>query len=157
MLIHFFYQLTIDHNIYQNVKCYERHQLVPFSNNQSGAATESFIELKLIDEEEFQPSGFEDEKEIKTRSPLFFNHYPTPKPTHNEIKASRELLRQMCKLGFPDIQRDFIDVFTKFLQTARLLSHEALYQLLSRGISICENGKYVQCVGVMLKLIRTYC
>lgn len=131
--------------------------LVPFSNHQSGAATESLIELKLTKEEEYEPSGFEEETEIKTRSQLFFNHYPTPKPTHNEIKASRELLRQMCKLGFPDIQRDFIDAFTKFLQTARLLSHEALYQLLSRGISICENGKYVECAGVILEFIRTYC
>lgn len=130
---------------------------MPFSNNQSGAVTVSSIEMKLTDEEEFEPSAFNDEKEINTRSPLFFNHYPTPKPTHNEIKASRELLRQMCKLGFPDIQRDFIDVFTKFLQTTRLLSHEALYQLLSRGNSICDNGKYVQCIGVILKLIRKYC
>lgn len=139
------------------MKCYERHQLVPFSNNQSGAVTESFVELKLTDEEEYEPSTYDDEKEIKTRSTLFFNHYPTPKPTHNEIKVSRELLRQMCKLGFPDIQRDFIDVFTKFLQTARLLSHEALYQLLSRGVSICDNGKYVQCIGIILKLIKAYC
>lgn len=57
------------------------------------------------------------------------------------------MLQEMCKEGFPDIKRKFIDVFSKFLQNARLLSTEALHQLFSRASSIChdnDNGKYVQ-------------
>lgn len=123
--------------------CYERHQLVPFSNNQSGAVTESKISLTLVDEELYELPAFDDPAEIEKRSTLLFNHYPSPKPIHGEIKAARDLLKEMCRLGFPDIQRDFIDVFTKFLQTARVLSYTALYQLLSRATSICSNGKYV--------------
>uniref|UniRef100_A0A7G3AUB2 Putative lipoprotein n=1 Tax=Lutzomyia longipalpis TaxID=7200 RepID=A0A7G3AUB2_LUTLO len=133
--------ISVDHSIYNGVKCYERHQLVPFSNNQSGAVTESTLQLRLNDEividyavdDEFQP--------IERRSTLLFDHAPTAKPTHGEIKASREYLKEMCKLGFPDIQRDFPDILMKFLSNARLLSYNALQQLLARAGSICENGK----------------
>lgn len=59
----------------------------------------------------------------------------------------------MCKMGFPDIQREFPDVFVKFLSATRLLSHAALEQLLQRASSICANGKYVECVGYMVILI----
>lgn len=89
--------------------------------------------------------SYDDAPEIGARSTLLFNHYPSTKPTHGEIKTARELLKQMCNLGFPDIQRDFIEVFTKFLHTARLLSHTALHELLARAASICrQNGKYVK-------------
>lgn len=91
-------------------------------------------------------SGYDEEEPIKRRETLLFNHFPTPKPTTGEIKASRELLQKMCKLGFPDIKRQFIDVFSKFLQTAKFLSSGALHQLLSRASSICtdsRNGKWV--------------
>lgn len=142
--------MTIDHNIFQDVVCFERHELVPFSNNGSGAVTISKVRLTLADEERYELPNRETELNIVKRVPLLFNHYPTPKPTHGEIKASRDLLKQMCRLGFPNIQRDFIDVFTKFLVTARVLSVAALKQLVSRASSICENGKYVKCNDIIL-------
>lgn len=43
----------------------------------------------------------------------------------------------MCSVGFPNIQREFIEAFTKFLHTARQLSYKALFQLLTRSASIC--------------------
>lgn len=57
---------------------------------------------------------------------------------------SRDLLIQMCTAGFPNIKPEFNEVFTKFLHTARHLSHSALYQLLTRSVSMCgddQNGK----------------
>lgn len=52
----------------------------------------------------------------------------------------------MCSTGFPNIQREFIDVFTQFLHTARQLSYGALDQLLARSGSMCggenRNGRY---------------
>lgn len=148
--------MSIDHHVYSNVSCFERHQLVPFSNNQSGAVTESSLQLVLVDEESFEQFN-SDEITITTRSPLTFNHTPTQKPTHGEIKASRDLLIKMCELGFPNIQRDFIDVFSKFLQTARLLSNSALQQLINRAGSICVNGKYVDCLAYILAILREAC
>lgn len=149
----------MDHNIYQEVNCFERHQLVPFSNNQSGAVTESRTSLKLVEEFTFESTTtFNEKSEVTTRSTLLFNHYATSKPTHGEIKTSRDLLKQMCSLGFPDIQRDFIDVFTKFLQTTRLLSNTALHELLNRASSICRaKGKYVQCVNILHNIVRIIC
>ena len=104
--------------------------------------TESLIQLVLVEEESFEMAAT-DENDIMRRSTLLFNHNPTPKPTHQEIKLSRELLKKMCSFGFPNIQRDFIDAFTQFLQAARFLSHEAMHELLMRAESICTNGKYV--------------
>lgn len=63
------------------------------------------------------------------------------KPTHGEIKASRDLLKDMCAAGYPHIKREFIDVFSKFLETTRNLEYKALSQLLARAASICEHGK----------------
>lgn len=147
--IYFAWQITVDHNIYQEVVCFERHQLVPFSNNASGATTTSSMKLSLNDEETYEimsASGYDETEPIKKRETLLFNHFPTPKPTTGEIRASRELLQKMCKSGFPDIKRQFIDAFSKFLQTAKFLSSAALHQLLARSSSICtdsRNGKWV--------------
>lgn len=134
--------MTIDHHVYQGINCTERHQFVPFSNNGTGAVTTSLIILKLIDEGKYtvvEPSTFDDEHVIKKREKLLFNHYPTPKHTTGEIRAARLLLQNMCKFGFPDIKRPFIDAYSKFLQTARLLSSSALHQLFARASSICDN------------------
>lgn len=134
--------MSIDHHIYNNILCFERHLVVPFSNNQSGAVTTSRLSLILSDEETFDPPPEpEPLPEITKRTTLLFDHTPTRKPTHDEIKASRDYLIQMCNLGFPDIQRDYPDKFSKFLSTTRLLTHSALTQLLARAGSICDNGK----------------
>lgn len=134
--------MSIDHYIFNGIVCYERHLVVPFSNNQSGAVTTSHLSLTLADEEKFEltPEGIE-MPAISKRTALLFDHTPSRKPTHDEIKASLEYLIQMCKLGFPDIQRDYPDKFSKFLSTTRLLTHSALTQLLARAGSICDNGK----------------
>lgn len=140
-------QITIDHNVYKDVTCSERHQFVPFSNNGTGAVTTSTIKLTLMDEETHEivqtTTPYDDANTIKKREKLLFNHYPTPKHTTGEIKIARKLLQKMCNYGFPDIKRQFIDVFSKFLHNAKLLSTTALHQLFSRSSSICnnENGK----------------
>lgn len=78
---------------------------------------------------------------VERRSSLIFDHSPAVKPTHDEIKAARELLVEMCKVGFPNIQREFIDVFTSFLETAKSLDYKTLTILLQRSASICSQGK----------------
>lgn len=122
---------------------------MPFSNNETGAVTESTISLSLLKEITYQvdeSTSYETENTIKKRAKLLFDHYPTPKHTTGEIRIARDLLKQMCKYGFPDIKRPFVGVYTKFLQNARLLSTTALRQLFARASSICndnDNGKYV--------------
>lgn len=106
--------------------------------------------LTLIAEEILEieePTAYDKEKQvIKKREKLLFNHYPTPKHTTDEIKTARQMLQEMCKQGFPDIKRKFIDVYSKFLQNARLLSTEALHQLFSRASSICHDNDNGKCV-----------
>lgn len=85
------------------MSCHERHQFVPFSNNETGAVTTSSISLTLLEEKTFEieePTSYvEAENPIKTREKLLFIHYPTPKKTTGEIKNARKLLQQMCKFG----------------------------------------------------------
>lgn len=78
---------------------------------------------------------------IETRKSLLYDHSFSPKPTHNEIKISREYLKQMCSLGFPNIQRDFPERFVKFLAATKQLSTKGLQQLLARAAGICTNGR----------------
>ena len=73
---------------------------------------------------------------------MLYDHSFSAKPTHGEIKFSREYLKQMCRLGFPNIQREFPDNFVKFLTASKQLSIGALQQLLNRAGSICANGKW---------------
>lgn len=47
--------------MYNNVSCYEKHLLIPFSNNQTGASTESKVSLTLVDEETGDKNTFENE------------------------------------------------------------------------------------------------
>lgn len=113
---------------------------------------ETKISLKLEDEDSKESFGDELES-ITKRSTLVFDHLSSTRTSHQEIIASRDYLKQMCKMGFPDIQREFPDVFVKFLSAARLLPYTALHQLLARASSICGSGKYVECVGYMIILI----
>lgn len=78
---------------------------------------------------------------VERRSSLIFDHSPPVKPTHDKIKAARELLVQMCAWGFPNIQREFIDFFTNFLETTKSLDYKTLTILLQRSASICTQGK----------------
>ncbi|XP_053697453.1 uncharacterized protein LOC128744450 [Sabethes cyaneus] len=135
--------ISVDNYIYKEAICYERHQLVPFSNDRAGAVTESYSKLVLADEESYTPEehNIDDDYEIQKRSTLIYDHTPSVRDSNDEIKASRELLKDLCRLGFPDIKRSFPDVFLHFLSTARMLSFTALSQLLYRSKSICENGK----------------
>ncbi|XP_017854431.2 uncharacterized protein LOC108607859 [Drosophila busckii] len=135
--------MTIDNNVYREIKCFESHLLVPFSNGSTGALTTSASSLKLLGEDSYSLSEFLEQNPelVERRSPLIFDHTPPVKPSHNEIKAARELLVEMCAVGFPNIQREFIDVFTSFLQTTKSLDYKTLTVLLQRSASICAQGK----------------
>lgn len=81
------------------------------------------------------------EKQVEKRKTLLYDHSFSPKPTHHEIRVSRDYLLQMCSHGFPNIQREFPEKFVKFLGATRHLSTRGLNQLMSRAHGICENGK----------------
>ncbi|XP_017025668.1 uncharacterized protein Apoltp [Drosophila kikkawai] len=135
--------LTIDNNVYRDISCEETHLLVPFSNASSGALTTSRSRLVLRGEDPYSVGEFLEQNPelVDRRATLVFDHTPAVKPTHDEIKAARELLVQMCAVGFPNIQREFIDVFTSFLQTSKSLDYKTLSELLQRSASTCDQGK----------------
>lgn len=75
------------------------------------------------------------------RKSLLYDHSFSPKPMHNDIKLSREYLKQMCLLGFPNIERAFPNKFIQFLSATKQLSDKGLNQLLARAGGICLNGR----------------
>uniref|UniRef100_W8B060 Vitellogenin n=1 Tax=Ceratitis capitata TaxID=7213 RepID=W8B060_CERCA len=135
--------MTINKKLYQDITCYDQHKFIPFSNNNTGAVTNVVSRLELLSEESDINEKFLNERDeiVERRSNLLFDHTPSAKPTKSEIKLARDLLKEMCALGFPYIQREFINVFTNFLHTIKQLDYEALTQLLARSTSICEKGR----------------
>ncbi|XP_054083621.1 apolipophorins [Zeugodacus cucurbitae] len=135
--------MIINNNMYEEIICREQHQLIIFSNNHTGAITKVESRLVLQGEENYNRGDFlnEHDKIVERRSTLLFDHTPSTKPTHTDIKLARDLLKEICFLGFPYIKRDFLNVFTNFLYTIKQLDYEALTQLLARSSSICEKGK----------------
>ncbi|XP_051858776.1 uncharacterized protein LOC117563530 [Drosophila albomicans] len=135
--------LTIDKSVYHKISCLETHLLVPFSNGSSGALTTSKSTLLLTGSNDYSISEFLEQnvEMVERRSPLIFDHTPLVKPTHDQITAAHELLKNMCALGLPNIKREFIDAFTNFLQATKSLDYKTLTVLLQRSAGICTQGK----------------
>lgn len=155
-------EITIDHNIYERVVCDEVHLLQPLSNGEAGAKTESRTVLQLVqettdsihefeeDEDNNDDEGRNEDNNFVQRTPrikrttLLYDHAKTLKTMHGELRTSRDLLKNMCRLGNTDeLQQRFSEVFTNFVHSARFLDYPSLSQLFSRANSICKNGKYV--------------
>ncbi|XP_067622386.1 uncharacterized protein Apoltp [Eurosta solidaginis] len=135
--------MIVNNNIYQEITCYEYHTLTALSNNNSGAMTKVTSRLVMQDESHSSAKQRDNYYDlVSKRVSLIFDHTPYHKRTNSEIKLARDLLKDICSLGFPSIQREFIGVFTNFISTIRQLDYKALTQLLTRSISICERGKY---------------
>lgn len=133
-------ELSIDHHIYNKITCKESHVLQPFSNQNAGATTTVQQTLTLLSEVN---ATIEEQNEITRRTSLIFDHIPTPKPTHGELKTSRDFIKKLCKQSTDDVQIEFSDLFTKFIQTLRILSYPALSVLYEHAGTTCPTGKYV--------------
>lgn len=132
-------KLSIDHHIYNEIVCEESHVFRPFSNNAAGATTTVKQRLLLVSEEK---ETVDEQPEITRRCSLLYDQVPTPKPTSGELKASRDLIKKLCKMSAEDIQTQFSDLFTTFVYTARLLSPTALSSLYKHAGHICFSGRY---------------
>lgn len=140
-------EITIDHNIYEEVSCVESHLLKPLSNGgEVGARTDTRISLKLIEEsEDFFEVDENDGKNLALTKKvnLLYDHTVTPKPTHGELRTARDCVKNMCRMGSgEELQQEFSEVFTKFIHSARLLNYPSLSQLLVRANSICRSGRW---------------
>jgi hypothetical protein len=131
-------EMSIDHNIYNEITCEESHVLQPFSNQDAGATTIVVQRLILLSE---NAETLGEQLEISRRTSLLFDHVPSPKPTHDELRASRNLIKKMCKQSTDDVQIEFSDLFTKFIQTLRLLSYPSLSTLYGHAGATCPTGK----------------
>ena len=132
--------MSIDHNIYNEITCEETHVLQPFSNQDAGATT-IVVQRLILQGENVETLG--EQLEISRRTSLLFDHVPSPKRTHGELRASRDLIKKMCKQSTDDVQIEFSDLFTKFIQTLRLLSYPSLSILYRHASTTCPTGKYV--------------
>ncbi|XP_046620371.1 uncharacterized protein LOC124305239 [Neodiprion virginianus] len=139
-------EITLDHNIYEAVTCVDVHMLRPLSNGRrAGATSITRSSLNLIEEVSDFVDVDEGEGEdfpLSKRVNLLYNHVVTLKPTHGELRTSRNSLKSMCKMRSGEqLQEEFSKVFTKFIHSARLLNYPSLSMLLLRADSICRTGR----------------
>ncbi|XP_066998183.2 uncharacterized protein Apoltp [Anabrus simplex] len=130
--------ISVDHHVYNKIECEDVHIFQPFSNGDSGAKTITRQVFTLVAETNTTTDPLEI---ITRRESLLFDHDLTPKPVSGELKASRDLIKQMCRLNMDEVQQGFPDAFTKFIHTARLLSYPALTQVYTRAPSMCSTGR----------------
>lgn len=134
-------ELSIDHNIYNEITCEESHVFQPFSNQNAGAAT--IVAQRLILLTENNKTVEEEQMEISRRANLLFDHVPSSKPTYDEIRTARDLIKKMCSQSTDDVQIQFSDLITKFIQTLRLLSYPSLTALYGHAAMTCPTGRWV--------------
>ncbi|XP_076620317.1 apolipoprotein lipid transfer particle [Colletes latitarsis] len=155
-------ELTIDHNVYQEVVCKDLHRLQPLSSGSTGMRTESTAVLRLLRETKDDSDDYEsndndddneDENESKEkqnrgwdrakRTTLIYDYSKVPRTVHGELRTSRDLLKMMCRLGvsMDELQQQFPETFIEFVHSARLLDYPSLSQLFARANSICKTGK----------------
>ncbi|XP_046746375.1 uncharacterized protein LOC124411334 [Diprion similis] len=139
-------EITLDHNIYEAVTCVDVQMLRPLSNGKKAGATSiTRSSLNLIEEiSDFVDlgDGEGEDYSLSKRVNLLYDHAVTLKPTHGELKTSRDSLKSMCKMGSgEELQEEFSKVFTKFIHSSRLLNYPSLSMLLLRANSICRTGR----------------
>ncbi|KAJ8968085.1 hypothetical protein NQ317_002630 [Molorchus minor] len=131
--------LSIDHNIYKEITCKDIHVLQPFSNKNTGASTVVVQKLVLLNEE--LRETISDGIEISRRASLSFDHTVTPKSTHDDLRSSKDLIRQLCKLNGQDVRIELSELFSRFIRSLRLLSYTSISTLYGQARSTCPNGK----------------
>lgn len=149
-------EITIDHNVYESVVCKDSHQLQPLTNDDTaGVRTESTATLRLLEEAKnlYEAEDYEDEEEesekedqkysskgISVRTNLLYDHAKVSRTIHGELRTSRDLLKNLCRLGAtPDeLQERFSETFTAFVHSTRLLDYPSLSQLFARANGICR-------------------
>ncbi|KAJ8665525.1 hypothetical protein QAD02_007187, partial [Eretmocerus hayati] len=94
-------------------------------------------------EEELHPDELEDSLSLPTkRVNLLYTHNETPQSVNGELRNSRDSLKIMCDLNSSgELDEDFSEEFTKFIQSSRLLDFQSLSQLIHRADSICSDAR----------------
>lgn len=139
--------MSVDHKIYNKITCEESHVLQPFSNQDAGATTVVVQRLILLGENNETRDANQEQSPITRRTSLLFDHVPSPKPTHGELKSSRDLIKEMCRQSTDDVHIEFSDLFTKLIQTLRFLSYPSLSALYGHAGTTCPTGKYVYSIN----------
>lgn len=134
----------VDNKIFTQVLCHEQHTFVPFYNQTNGATTKVIFKLELLSEDYASGTEIEHNKhheDVRRRVSLLFEHHISLKAHSGELKASRELLKLMCKLNIEKFHPDFSELFNKFIHTGRYLSYPALTELLDQSPNLCHSAK----------------
>ncbi|KAL0271734.1 UNVERIFIED_CONTAM: hypothetical protein PYX00_008731 [Menopon gallinae] len=131
-------EFTIDHKIYNTIRCREIHTFRPFAKNGTGAQTITRQTLVLVSE---IPVNSTELETIEKRTGLLFDHNATPKPTSGELKAARDLIKMLCRLNVNDVKIAYPNTFSRLIQATRQLSLVALTQIYNRAGSLCSTGR----------------
>ncbi|XP_072946200.1 uncharacterized protein Apoltp [Epargyreus clarus] len=146
-------RITVDHHIYKEVNCRERHLFEPFSGRNSGAMTTVIQDLVLIREPNKTDSQtMESERQtwtaVQRRSNILHHHSPYGRAETGEVKSARDVLKLLCLVkphaegadGSVEANMDSgstVGLWGRLVRAARALHHPALAQLLARAPQLC--------------------
>ncbi|XP_049881187.1 uncharacterized protein LOC126377497 [Pectinophora gossypiella] len=151
-------RITVDHHIYKEVTCRERHLFEPFSGRHSGAMTTVIQHLSLKGEHNKTDSEILDAQPktwsvIQKRANLLHHHLPYGKAETGELKSARDVLKLLCvakqntedeaEPASVDQNMDsgsIVGLWGRLVRAARPLHHPALAQLLARAPAICPGA-----------------
>ncbi|KAK9890371.1 hypothetical protein WA026_010464 [Henosepilachna vigintioctopunctata] len=131
--------LSIDHNIYESVKCTESYFLRPFSNRGSGVTTT--IKQNLVLETEDNSTMATEPEEVTNRVSLLFDHTPEDGLVNDNVENTKTLLLKMCQMDSKDNHIEFSDVFTSLINSLKLLTPQALTEIYGHSGTLCPTGK----------------
>lgn len=153
-------ELTVDHNVYEEVVCKDSHRLQPLSSGNTGARTESTAVLRLVKEtreEETNDYGRSNENEDNVddddaerdldrgkKTTLIYDYMGTTERANWKLRTPRSLLKAMCKWGVAsdEPQQGFSETFAAFIHFQRVFDdYPSLSQLFSRANTYCKTGK----------------
>nr|XP_049706191.1 uncharacterized protein LOC110382727 isoform X1 [Helicoverpa armigera]XP_049706192.1 uncharacterized protein LOC110382727 isoform X2 [Helicoverpa armigera]XP_049706193.1 uncharacterized protein LOC110382727 isoform X3 [Helicoverpa armigera]XP_049706194.1 uncharacterized protein LOC110382727 isoform X4 [Helicoverpa armigera]XP_049706195.1 uncharacterized protein LOC110382727 isoform X5 [Helicoverpa armigera] len=149
-------RITVDHHIYKEVNCRERHLFEPFSGKNSGAMTTVVQDLLLLREVnktdteviESQPKAW---AVIPRRSNLLHHHIVYVGDDTGGLKSARDVLKLLCMVKDTTAENHHsinvdenmdsgstVGLWGRLVRSARPLHYPALSQLLARAPTICK-------------------
>lgn len=152
-------ELTIDHNIYDEVVCKDVHRLQPLSNGNTGARTESTAVLRLV-KDTHDPNAYDwtnrNEEDLNymygapdhiNRTSLIYDYMGASEKANWQIRTPRILLITMCDSGLytDEQQKGFSEAFAAFIHFQRVFdNYPMLLELYERAHYYCRTGqKYI--------------
>ena len=106
--------------------CAEEHIFRPFSSGSNGAMTAVYYKIRFNKE---SPGIRSRQDAIRRRSPLIFDHTPTPEELEENYREAQKSLTQICRETRRDIRPEVPHLFSQLVRQMKMMDSRTLGQL----------------------------